>query len=99
MNEQQSVGEESKPDDLKWGWRSFKPRCLQWLNSSIGLLFVLVSCSIVYGREYLTIKLQAGDFCEVIVDEGEARILYKQCEQHNTVQCCFYRYIFLQILS
>ena len=30
--------------------------------------------------DYLTIRLRARDFCEVIVDEGEARINYHLIE-------------------
>ncbi|CAB3979608.1 solute carrier organic anion transporter family member 4A1-like [Paramuricea clavata] len=50
MNEQEkTVNEENKDEDLSWGWRSFRPRCLQWLNCSLGLLIVLALCGIVYG--------------------------------------------------
>ncbi len=50
MNEEQNtVGEENR--DLRWGWRSFRPQSLQWLNCSVGLLITLASCGIVYGKE------------------------------------------------
>ena len=42
--------ERGRDDDLRWGWRSFKPQWLQFLNSSLGLLLVLSSCSFVYGE-------------------------------------------------
>ncbi|XP_046859247.1 solute carrier organic anion transporter family member 4A1-like isoform X2 [Xenia sp. Carnegie-2017] len=44
-----SSHDSARAEDLRWGWRSFRPRCLQWLNSSPGLLIVLILCNIFYG--------------------------------------------------
>ena len=52
IEQEKTVNEENKDEDLSWGWRSFRPRCLQWLNCSVGLLIALALCGIVYGKKH-----------------------------------------------
>ena len=42
--------------------------------------------NINYGNHSLTIRLRARDFCQVIVDEGEARINYHLIMAHIEIE-------------
>ncbi len=50
------------------------------IHISFNLHFSLTVAFVTYFYPYLTIRLRARDFYEVIIDEGEARINYHLIE-------------------
>ena len=39
-----------QPEEKAWGWQTFRPTCLQWLNSSRWLMAVLFFLTIIQGN-------------------------------------------------
>ena len=43
-------------EEKSWGWFSFRPRCLQWLNTSRWMLTIVCFVTIFQGMDYYFYK-------------------------------------------